>query len=171
MRGELFHTVAANHFSTRLRHADARAACVRRAVPRPRGVNDEGNPHDIEKIDATAASAQRRRRGDFLECRLAEITASTWRALLDALQAVADGDFSVRLPGDWTGVEGKIADCFNDIVAANQKMAKELARVGQAVGREGKTRQRMRFDRSDGALGRNADVVQHADRRSRAADH
>jgi HAMP domain-containing protein len=75
------------------------------------------------------------------------------RALLDALQAVADGDFSVRLPGDWTGVEGKIADCFNDIVAANQKMARELARVGQAVGREGKTRQRMRFDRSDGAWG------------------
>jgi HAMP domain-containing protein len=32
-------------------------------------------------------------------------------------------------------------------------MAKELARVGQAVGREGKTRQRMRFDRSDGAWG------------------
>ena len=75
------------------------------------------------------------------------------RALLTALQAVADGDFSVRLPGDWTGLEGKIADRFNDIVAANQKMAKELARVGQVVGREGKTRQRMRFDRSGGAWG------------------
>ena len=56
------------------------------------------------------------------------------RALLTALTAVADGDFSVRLPGDWTGLDGKIADRFNDIVAANQKMAKELARVGQVVG-------------------------------------
>jgi len=55
------------------------------------------------------------------------------RALLAALQAVADGDFSVRLPGDWTSLEGKIADRFNDIVAANQKMAEELARVGQVV--------------------------------------
>src|SRR4029453_2067316 len=75
------------------------------------------------------------------------------RALLAALQAVADGDFSVRLPGDWTSLEGKIADRFNDIVAANQKMAEELARVGQVVGREGKTRQRMRFARSGGAWG------------------
>src|SRR5262245_37788480 len=37
--------------------------------------------------------------------------------LLRALQAVRDGDFSVRLPGDWTGLEGKIADTFNEIVA------------------------------------------------------
>ena len=64
-----------------------------------------------------------------------------------------DGDFSVRLPGDWTGLEGKIADTFNEIVAANQKMAQELRRVGQVVGKEGKTRERMRFDQSKGAWG------------------
>src|SRR5215469_9532240 len=29
------------------------------------------------------------------------------RALLHGLQAMRDGDFSVRLPGDWTGLEGK----------------------------------------------------------------
>src|SRR5437870_1965624 len=75
------------------------------------------------------------------------------RALLYGLQAVAAGDFSVRLPGDWIGLEGKIADTFNDIVAANQKMAEELHRVGRVVGKEGKTRQRTRFDRSAGAWG------------------
>ncbi len=75
------------------------------------------------------------------------------RALLYALQAVADGDFSVRLPGDWSGLEGKIADRFNKIVAANQQMAGELARVGQVVGRKGMTRQRVRFARSYGAWG------------------
>ena len=42
------------------------------------------------------------------------------RLLLQALQAAADGDFSVRLPGHWTGLEGKIADRFNHIVASNQ---------------------------------------------------
>ena len=46
--------------------------------------------------------------------------------LLRALQAVRDGDFSVRLPGDWTGLEGKIADIFNEIVASNARMASEL---------------------------------------------
>jgi len=75
------------------------------------------------------------------------------RALLAALQAVADGDFTVRLPGDWEGMEGKIADRFNEIVAANQMMAEEMARVGQVVGREGKTRQRLRFARTGGAWG------------------
>ena len=25
--------------------------------------------------------------------------------LLNALQAIRDGDFSVRLPGDWTGID------------------------------------------------------------------
>ena len=49
------------------------------------------------------------------------------------------GDFSVRLPGDQTGLSGKIADTFNEIVAANERMANQLARVGQVVGREGKT--------------------------------
>jgi hypothetical protein len=73
--------------------------------------------------------------------------------LLHGLQAMNDGEFSVRLTGHWTGLEGKIADTFNEIVAANQKMAQELKRVGQVVGKEGKTRERTKFDRSKGAWG------------------
>src|SRR4051812_18180864 len=73
--------------------------------------------------------------------------------LLTALRAVRDGDFTVQLPTDWTGVNGKIADTFNDIVAANRKMAQELERVGQAVGKQGKTRQRVRGERRAGAWG------------------
>ena len=80
-------------------------------------------------------------------------TAADPHVLLYGLQSMRDGDFSVRLPGDWTGLEGKIADTFNEIVAANQKMAQELRRVGQVVGKEGKTRERMRFDQSKGAWG------------------
>jgi len=60
--------------------------------------------------------------------------------LLHALQAMRSGDFSVRMTGDHLGIEGKIADTFNEIVAANQRMAQQLERVGQVVGREGKTR-------------------------------
>src|SRR5947208_2666673 len=58
--------------------------------------------------------------------------------LLHALQSVRLGDFSARLPGDATGVNGKIADTFNEIVASNQRMAQQLEYVGQVVGREGK---------------------------------
>jgi HAMP domain-containing protein len=75
------------------------------------------------------------------------------RSLLAVLQAVRSGDFSVRLPGDRTGLDGKIADTFNDIVAANQRMAEELARVGHIVGKQGKTRRRAKFGRADGAWG------------------
>ncbi len=73
--------------------------------------------------------------------------------LLHALQAVRVGDFSVRLAGEHLGIEGKIADTFNEIVSANERMAQQLERVGQVVGREGKTRQRMRLGLSSGAWG------------------
>jgi methyl-accepting chemotaxis protein len=75
------------------------------------------------------------------------------RALLRGLQAMRDGDFSVRLPGDWIGLEGKLADTFNDIVSANEQMAHELKRVGYVVGKEGKTRERVKFTQAKGAWG------------------
>jgi HAMP domain-containing protein/CheY-like chemotaxis protein/signal transduction histidine kinase len=71
--------------------------------------------------------------------------------ILQGLQTMKDGDFSVRLPVSWTGLAGKIADHFNEIVSANEQMARELKRVGQAVGKEGKTRERLRVPRSRGA--------------------
>src|SRR5437868_4483188 len=74
-------------------------------------------------------------------------------AILVSLQTMRDGDFSVRLPGSWTGLAGKIADTFNEIVAANQQMAEELKRVGQVVGKEGRTRERTKFHESRGAWG------------------
>jgi HAMP domain-containing protein/CheY-like chemotaxis protein/GAF domain-containing protein len=71
--------------------------------------------------------------------------------LLRALQAMRSGDFSARLPGDLTGLNGKIADVFNEIIAANEQMAAQLAAVGQAVGRDGRIRTRVRFGISAGA--------------------
>jgi HAMP domain-containing protein/CheY-like chemotaxis protein/signal transduction histidine kinase len=73
--------------------------------------------------------------------------------ILASLHSMRDGDFSVRLPGAWTGIAGKIADTFNEIVAANQQMARELTRMGQTVGKEGRTRERARFRASRGAWG------------------
>jgi HAMP domain-containing protein/CheY-like chemotaxis protein/signal transduction histidine kinase len=73
--------------------------------------------------------------------------------ILTSLQSMRDGDFTVRLPGTWVGLAGKVADTFNEIVAANQHMAQELKRVGHVVGKEGKTRERTRFHESRGAWG------------------
>ncbi|MEJ0051521.1 MAG: HAMP domain-containing protein [Methylovirgula sp.] len=71
--------------------------------------------------------------------------------LLSAMQAMRAGDFSVRLPGNLTGLTGKVADIFNEIIAANQQMATQLASVGEAVGRDGRIRNRVRFGISTGA--------------------
>ncbi|HTS91163.1 MAG TPA: hypothetical protein VMG55_04105, partial [Stellaceae bacterium] len=55
--------------------------------------------------------------------------------LLEALQAMRVGDFSIRMPHDQIGLMGKIADTFNEIVAANERMAMQLELVGEVVGR------------------------------------
>ncbi len=73
--------------------------------------------------------------------------------LLQTLRAMRAGDFSVRMTGEHDGLIGKIADTFNDIVASNERMAQQLESVGQVVGREGKTRHRVKFGHSSGAWG------------------
>src|SRR5207302_906375 len=63
-------------------------------------------------------------------------------ALLRALTEFKRGNFSVRLPDDWTGMAGKIADTFNEVVEADQRLGRELSRVGRVVGDEGRINQR-----------------------------
>ena len=62
--------------------------------------------------------------------------------LLAALMAFKRGDFSARLPENWTGVSGKIADTFNEVIEANERMTRELERIGRVVGKEGRIAQR-----------------------------
>ncbi|HLK47042.1 MAG TPA: HAMP domain-containing protein [Bryobacteraceae bacterium] len=72
------------------------------------------------------------------------------KTLLAALVAFRDGDFSVRLPVDRTGVEGKIADVLNDIFKLNDRMASEFSRISTAVGKEGKITQRATLGAASG---------------------
>src|SRR5947207_7432804 len=78
------------------------------------------------------------------------------RRLLSAMLVFRDGRFGVRLPSDLLGVNGKIADAFNDIVAVSERRARETARVSRSVGQEGKLKQRMSVP---GAAGGWADEV------------
>jgi signal transduction histidine kinase/response regulator RpfG family c-di-GMP phosphodiesterase/HAMP domain-containing protein len=69
--------------------------------------------------------------------------------LLQVLSDVENGDFGVRMPLGWTGVAGKIADRLNSVIAANQTLGEELARVSRVVGKEGKLSQRVALGGSD----------------------
>ena len=64
------------------------------------------------------------------------------KLLLTTLMALKKGDFSVRMPSDWTGVSGKIADTLNDIIETKQKMVETVTEVSRVVGREGHLTQR-----------------------------
>ncbi|HEX2910575.1 MAG TPA: HAMP domain-containing protein [Chloroflexia bacterium] len=71
--------------------------------------------------------------------------------LLRVLLSVKKGDFSVRMPLDRTGVSGKICDALNDVIELNEKLCKELERVGTVVGKEGKINQRASLGEAGGA--------------------
>jgi HAMP domain-containing protein/signal transduction histidine kinase/CheY-like chemotaxis protein len=71
-----------------------------------------------------------------------EISGIDTNTLLAALVALKKGDCSVRLPVHWTGVAGKVADTFNEVVELNERMARELQRLSRVVGKEGKLTQR-----------------------------
>jgi len=75
------------------------------------------------------------------------------RLLLRALSAFRRGDFTVRLPDDWTGLGGKIADAFNDVIDTNQRMARELDRLSRVVGKQGKIAERGALTDAPGSWG------------------
>ena len=91
-------------------------------------------PSDRTEAHATGGTIERREDGS-LRC-------LDKAGLLKALLAFKKGDFSARLPVDLEGVDGKIADAFNDVIERNQSMARELERLSHVVGKEGKINQR-----------------------------
>ena len=63
--------------------------------------------------------------------------------LLHALTSLRKGQSAVRLPQEWVGVAGKVADAFNQVVEMNEHLATELGRLRKSVGMEGKLSQRL----------------------------
>ena len=70
--------------------------------------------------------------------------------LLETLVSFKKGDFSVRMPVDLVGMDGKIADALNDILELNEKMADALDRISRSVGKEGKIAQRASIGSASG---------------------
>jgi methyl-accepting chemotaxis protein len=65
------------------------------------------------------------------------------RQLLAAMVAFRDGDFSVRLPSDWDGINGRIAEAFNHAMQYEDQITREAKRLRTNVGKEGRLKQRM----------------------------
>ena len=45
------------------------------------------------------------------------------------MMAFRDGDFSWRLPSDWAGTEGRIAEAFNQSIAHEDRISREVERL------------------------------------------
>ncbi|NEU72417.1 HAMP domain-containing protein [Hassallia byssoidea VB512170] len=73
------------------------------------------------------------------------------KQLLRILAEVKKGNFSARMPLDHTGIGGKIADTLNDIIDMNERMAAELERVSNVVGKEGKINERATLGNAKGS--------------------
>ena len=81
------------------------------------------------------------------------------KMLLKALRAFRKGDFSVRLPLDLTGIEGEIAEAFNDVVELNQGLSRELDRMSKVVGKEGQISERGKLPAARGCWSECIDSV------------
>ncbi|WP_232533134.1 MULTISPECIES: HAMP domain-containing protein [Ramlibacter] len=79
-----------------------------------------------------------------------EIAGENTRALLKALTDLKRGNAKAQLPADWTGVFGKVADSFNDVVNENVRISQELARLSRVVGKEGKLKERAQVPNATG---------------------
>jgi signal transduction histidine kinase/ActR/RegA family two-component response regulator len=79
--------------------------------------------------------------------------------LLRVLGQAGAGDFTARMPVDWTGLDGKIADGLNEILSANEAFATELERVSRIVGKEGRLSQRASCKGADRVWGDSIELV------------
>jgi HAMP domain-containing protein/signal transduction histidine kinase/CheY-like chemotaxis protein len=74
---------------------------------------------------------------------VSEASEARLRQILIAVVEFRDGNFDVRLPADWSGTEGRIAEAFNEALGYEDQMAQEVTRLSITVGKEGRLKQRM----------------------------
>jgi methyl-accepting chemotaxis protein len=79
--------------------------------------------------------------------------------LLFALEALRDGDFSVRLNSRRRGLVGEISAVLNTVLDTSNKMTKELTRVSRVIGREGRMTERFKLPGASGGWAQRADSI------------
>src|SRR5687767_7206244 len=73
------------------------------------------------------------------------------KQLLKVLMEVKNGNFSVRMPIDEIGLNGKICDTLNDIISLNERMMYEFTKAGNIIGKQGKLTQRIEVPNAKGS--------------------
>src|SRR5688572_12472619 len=111
-----------------------------------RRTTTNGNGHGNGNGNGKSRSTSTRSRDDAQTPAALEL-----QALLHALKAARDGDFSTRITSRRGTMMGEIAAAFNEMIEMNARLAKELARVGRVVGREGRMTERVSIPTSSGA--------------------
>src|SRR5580693_7384478 len=81
------------------------------------------------------------------------------RQILKAFVAFRDGDFSARLPADWPGIDGRIAETFNQTIVREESITREVRRLSVTVGKEGRLKQRMSLPGAVGDWAVQADSI------------
>src|ERR1700709_46402 len=95
----------------------------------------------------------------IMESRPVADAATEMQQLLGALVQLRKGDSSVRLPLHWSGVSGRVADAFNDVVEQNANTAEALSRLRPMGGKEGKLKQRASLREARGFWGESIDCI------------
>src|SRR6266567_1638744 len=80
------------------------------------------------------------------------------KVALRILASVQRGDFSVRMPTEWSGSAGKVAAAINEIIESNQRLEREIRRLSRNVGKEGQVK-RAAVGHSGGAWAATLDAV------------
>ena len=106
-----------------------------------RSRQQSGSTATLEEESRSNSAAMQNGREDVFDGQ--EVRDGHLRQILKAMVAFRDGDFSVRLPMDWSGIDGRIAEAFNQTIIHEDHTSREIARLSVAVGKEGRLKQRM----------------------------
>ena len=79
--------------------------------------------------------------------------------ILASILSFRDGDFTVRLPIAWGGIEGRIAEAFNQTIAHEDAIANEIRTLSVSVGKEGRLKQRLSISTPGGSWAVRAQAI------------
>jgi HAMP domain-containing protein/CheY-like chemotaxis protein len=65
------------------------------------------------------------------------------KQVLAALRALRRGEFEVRLPDEFAGIDGQVCEAFNDLAQFAEGLRSEVVDLRQTVGVEGRTHRRL----------------------------
>ncbi len=117
-------------------------------------------PNSRSRANVLAAPTENGDRGHLpAGAQLEESAEARSRQILKAFVAFRDGDFSARLPADWPGIDGRIAETFNQTIVREESITREVRRLSVTVGKEGRLKQRMSLPGAVGDWAVKADSI------------